>query len=99
MEPLIVALKDSDGKVHKFAAEALGKIGDAKAVEPLIVALKDSDLDVRGAAAYALDRVGWQVGKDEVSAAYWIGKQNWENASSLVHLPWSRSLLRSRTAT
>ncbi len=40
------------------AAEALGKIGDARAVEPLIAALKDSDEDVRQAAAEARGRLG-----------------------------------------
>ena len=58
VEPLIVALKDSDGKVHKFAVRALGKIGDARAVEPLIAALKDSDVDVRQFAAEALIKIG-----------------------------------------
>ena len=77
VEPLIAALKDGDWDVRQFAAKALGKIGDARAVEPLIATLKDSNKDVCKKAADALDEVGWQAGKDEVSAAYWIGKQNW----------------------
>ena len=39
VEPLITALKDSDYSVRWYAAQALGKIGDARAVEPLIKAL------------------------------------------------------------
>jgi HEAT repeat protein len=38
---LINALKDKDINVRGDAAEALGKIGDSRAVEPLIEALKD----------------------------------------------------------
>ena len=37
--PLIEALRDGDGYVRSGAAEALGKIGDRRAVEPLIAAL------------------------------------------------------------
>ena len=45
------------------------------AVEPLIAALKDSDKDVRQAAVEVLDRLGWQPGKDENGALYWILKR------------------------
>jgi HEAT repeat protein len=44
--------------VRQAAAEALGKIGDARVVEPLIAALKDTDKDVRQAAAVALGKIG-----------------------------------------
>jgi HEAT repeat protein len=54
VEPLIAALKDKDSDVRKAAAEALGKIGDPRAVEPLIAALKDAEWHVRKAAAKAL---------------------------------------------
>jgi len=36
VEPLIDALKDSDGKVRMLAASALGDIKDPRAVEQLI---------------------------------------------------------------
>ena len=41
VEGLIRALKDEDIYVRRSAAEALGKIGDKRAVGPLIEALKD----------------------------------------------------------
>jgi len=44
--------------VRRGAAEALGRIGDSRAVEPLIAALKDEDFLVRGAAAQALGEIG-----------------------------------------
>ena len=42
VEPLIAALQD--GYVMVYAMEALGEIGDARAVEPLIAALKEEDV-------------------------------------------------------
>lgn len=41
VEGLIEALKHKDWRVQWDAAEALGEVGDARAVEPLIQALKD----------------------------------------------------------
>ena len=58
VKPLIAALKDENSDVRKAAAEALGKIGDARAVEPLIAALKDRYSDVRQAASEALGKIG-----------------------------------------
>jgi HEAT repeat protein len=61
MEPLIAALKDRDKDVRKAAAQALGKIGDPRAVEPLIPALSDKDNDVRSVTAEALGNIGAQL--------------------------------------
>jgi hypothetical protein len=44
VEPLIAALKDFDS--HAGAAEALGKIGDERAVQPLVEACRDHDADL-----------------------------------------------------
>jgi HEAT repeat protein len=57
VEPLVVALKDSNEGVRQAAAEALVKIS-APAVEPLIVALKDSNEGLRKAAAEVLVKIG-----------------------------------------
>jgi HEAT repeat protein len=54
VEPLIMALQDPDASVRKPAAEALGKLGDARAIAPLSGALGDSDIRVARAAARAL---------------------------------------------
>lgn len=45
-----------DSAVRRRAAQALGGIGDTRAVEPLIAGLRDSDQEVRRAAADALGR-------------------------------------------
>ena len=63
VEPLIAALKDNDLGVRKGAANALGKIGDARAVEPLIAALMEGGTDdsagvLRSATARALGNIG-----------------------------------------
>lgn len=51
-------LKDNAESVRIHAAEALGKIGDARAVDPLTQALEDSDSAVRSTATQALGRIG-----------------------------------------
>jgi hypothetical protein len=47
-------LKDEGADVRCGAAEALGKLGDARAVEPLIACLEELDWAVRNSAAIAL---------------------------------------------
>lgn len=64
--PLIDALKYQNwhdnyvimGSVREYAAEALGVLGDIKAVDPLIDALYDKDEEVRWKAAWALGNIG-----------------------------------------
>jgi HEAT repeat protein len=58
LDALIEALKDKDEFVRKYAAEALGIIGDEAAVEPLIDALKDEYAPVRENAVFSLDLIG-----------------------------------------
>ena len=64
---LITALIDKDGYVRSAAAEALGKIGDARAVDPLIAAMQyrdeqiyedNEDGEARLNAALALGKIG-----------------------------------------
>jgi hypothetical protein len=57
VDPLILALKDSDVYVRRNATEALGKIGSDKAVDSLILGLKDSDDSVRRNAEEALIKI------------------------------------------
>ncbi len=47
-----------DSYIRQNAAEALGAIGDPRAVKPLIVALNDIDSGVRKTAVYALGNIG-----------------------------------------
>jgi HEAT repeat protein len=45
VEPLIESLKDPKAQIRERAAEALGRIGDARALAPLIACLKNPDTD------------------------------------------------------
>lgn len=58
VEPLILALKDPEGTVRRYAALLLGRIGDPRAVEPLGMALYDMHSEVGQAAAQALAGFG-----------------------------------------
>jgi HEAT repeat protein len=56
--PAVSELGSRDGSLRQAAAEALGELGDARAVKPLIAALKDENAEVRQAAAGALGEMG-----------------------------------------
>jgi len=61
VEPLIQALKDKDHYVRQYAAEALGAIGDPRAIAPLIKALKDEHKQVRQCAIQALEKISTHI--------------------------------------
>ena len=54
--------QDEDWRVRCLAAEALGTLGDPRAIEPLIEALTDEYWDVGSSAAEAL----WKLGESAV---------------------------------
>lgn len=56
VDPLIILLKDEDDEISKNVAEALGRIGDRRAVVPLIAALNDHRPIVH---LYAILALGW----------------------------------------
>jgi HEAT repeat protein len=56
--PLVAALDSQDDQTRAGAAEALGVIGDLRAVEPLIATLSDQRVVVRDQAADALGAIG-----------------------------------------
>jgi len=55
--PLIEVLKDSNNENRKDAIEALGKIGDPRAIQTLTEALNDKDYYLRESAAKALKMI------------------------------------------
>jgi HEAT repeat protein len=55
---LLGVLRDGDADARRRAVEALGTLGDARAVEPLVHALDDEDERVQWSAAQALERIG-----------------------------------------
>lgn len=54
---VLTSTKDRDYGVRRVAVEALGKIGDARAVETLIATLKDLEEDIRYCAVESLGRI------------------------------------------
>lgn len=58
VDPLCAALQDENGYTRRFAAEALRRIGDARAVPALVKALQTSEVYVQRYVAEALAVVG-----------------------------------------
>jgi HEAT repeat protein len=58
IDGLIKALENKSLEVRYDAVQALGRIGDARAVTPLCAALKDPYIEVRMAAADVLGKMG-----------------------------------------
>ena len=74
-----------DYTVRGAAAEALGWIGDKRAVEPLIAALDDKNRGVYKAAARALGRIGDARAVKPLVARIWIQRKD-------VHQPAAEAL-------
>lgn len=85
VEPLIEALKDSEGAVRKYAASLLGRIGDPRAIEPLGMALYDLHHDVGKASAEAL--VNFGVGSFEILVEALEHPEMWIRIHSVDVLP------------
>jgi HEAT repeat protein len=58
VDALCETLTSADSDVRKLAADALGEIGDVRAVAALSPAVADADRNVRAAAAEALGKIG-----------------------------------------
>jgi len=86
IEPLIGVLKDGNKEVPREVFKALGRIKDPRVIELLISMLKDSDKDVRWQVAEALESLGWQPGRDENGAAYWVAKKEKRYPSSIEEI-------------
>ncbi len=65
--PLIQTLKYGELDLRFNAAEALGEIGDERALEPLKQTLKDEDEDVRKKVLEVLVNMGWNSKTDMIS--------------------------------
>ncbi len=57
LQGLIKKLEDKNPETRVNAAQALGRVGDRRAVDSLTKALRDKDSDVREAAAWALEKI------------------------------------------
>ena len=92
IEPLIAALKDGTWLAIEAAAEALGRIGDARAIEPLLGTLQDAGKSlsdgVRRATVDALGRIGDAHAVEPLVAALQDNDEQVRNAanSALVQI-------------
>lgn len=62
---LLEALQEGLWYTRECAIQALGNIGDPRAIEPLMIALGDENIGVRRSAAHALSNL---IEKDELEA-------------------------------
>src|SRR6266849_8185485 len=66
---LVVLLRDSEARVRRRAALAVGRVGLRDGVQPLVALLSDADAEVRQMAAFALGLIGDRAGRDPLVAA------------------------------
>jgi len=84
-EPLSACLSDQNMDIKQGAIEALGNLGDKRAVPPLSEALPDWNLN--GALVSALEKLGWKPASDAEQIYDWIGKQD----SSHLKQSWKKT--------
>ena len=76
-EPLILVLNSDNPETCTAAIEALGKIGDKRAIEPLVIMLQHPTKVVRTAAAIALRTLGWLPKDARESVRQAIELEDW----------------------
>ncbi|MCB0284610.1 MAG: HEAT repeat domain-containing protein [Calditrichaeota bacterium] len=69
-------------KKNPYAVIALKEM-KIDAITPLINLLKHPDMAVRKTVVKVLDMINWKPGQDEIGAAYFIAKQEWEKSIEL----------------
>lgn len=87
VDPLIAALKDTETRSN--AAEALGQIGNPRAIKPLIANLTDWDFGPKAAAA--LNKLNWKPESDPDKIHLWIAlrkgdelRNNWSTTKQVL---------------
>ncbi len=83
INPLLRSLENNDPEMRYTAAQALEEMAqkgvrEDRVIEPLIARLHDSQPRVRIMAASALKQNGWQPGKDQIGAVYFILLNEWD---------------------
>ena len=86
INPLLVALNDSNSGIRDRAARALGDIRSTEAIDPLINRLNDEDIKVQNSSASALLKItGVDLDKDQQKWIEWRGRST--NAIERVQSP------------
>jgi HEAT repeat protein len=78
IQPLVQILDDGNDRLRISAIEALGKIGDARAIQPLVQILYSNNMDLCKKAIAVLEKLGWKPENNQVNAAYWVVKGEWD---------------------
>ncbi|GEM_PF-6979648 len=65
-------------KIHQEAIVALGDLRDSNSIPYIIKFIQDNNFEISETTAEALDNLGWLPGNNEVSAYYYITKENYE---------------------
>lgn len=94
---LIAALKHPDQEIRVGAAEALGELGDDRAVTSLLDVLQRYS---RG-AAQALGQLGWAPDSTEEKVQYWIAKRKPEKCAEIGNesVPFLLDALKDKSLT
>ncbi|MGB4652012.1 HEAT repeat domain-containing protein [Methanothrix sp.] len=72
IDPLLVALNDSNSKIRNQAARALGDIRSVESIDPLVKRPKDEDAKVQDSSALALRKItGVDLDKDQQKWMEW----------------------------
>ena len=87
--PLTACLSDQDSDVRQGAVEALGNLGDKRAIKPLSQALPDWDLNT--SLVSSLGQLGWKPSSDAEQVYVWIAqkdsthlKKEWEKTRQVL---------------
>ena len=81
VEALITALETGDRKSVWNSAQALGQIGDARAIEPLVAVLREPN--IRLVAEGALEKLAWKPDNGETGAIYWLLRNKWDQCAQI----------------
>ncbi|MBI3965713.1 MAG: HEAT repeat domain-containing protein [Chloroflexi bacterium] len=83
IEPLMGTLGDEFALARAEACEALGRIGDKRAIDALVKELMDPDSTVEKEAALALEALHWEPHDDEHRAELLVALQRWDDVARM----------------
>lgn len=84
VEGIILFLKQSEPSyIRMHVTDALGKIGDKRAIEPLMELIREEDPNLHMRAIETLEKLGWKPDNSSVGAVHWVRKHQWEKCAQI----------------